>query len=255
MKHFSRGLTGYELKLIAMVTMTIDHIAVLWLGLYANSQGTYVSLSVDNRLDTIYTIMRGVGRLAFPLYAFLLVEGFYHSRSIKKYAFRLFALALVSEVPFNFLVSTMWIDPFHGNVMWTLLLGLLTMSVMDWLYKRPAINFWLQKVLIGLVALAAMVLANIFRVDYREGGVLCILLIYALYGRPAGGRLLATAVGIAFLVYLSSAIEAVAFFSLVPIYFYNGTRGNASPVMKKISGIYYPLHMIIIDAVALLFYL
>lgn len=253
--HYKKGLSGYDLKLIAMVTMTMDHIALLWLGLYANSQGGYVSISFDNGLDSIYTIMRGVGRLAFPLYAFLLVEGFFHSHNRKKYALRLLLLALAAEIPFNFLDSTMWFDPLHNNVMWTLLLGLVAMSAIEWLYQQPGLNIILQKILIAVVALGAMVLSNILRTDYGEGGILCILLIYIFYGKSAGGRLFAPALGIIFLVYLSSAIEFAALFSLIPIYFYNGTRGQAGSVMKKISFLYYPLHLIILDAVALLYYL
>lgn len=69
-------------------------------------------------------ILRCVGRLAFPLFAFMAVEGYLHTRSLKNYLLRLLMLAVISEIPFDLLVSGSVFDPMHQNVIWTVILGL-----------------------------------------------------------------------------------------------------------------------------------
>ena len=81
--HQWKGLSGSSLKVIALVSMTVDHIAY-----YLMEHGTL-----------LYELMRMVGRMAFPIFAFLLVEGYTHTRSRGKYALNLLIFALISEVP------------------------------------------------------------------------------------------------------------------------------------------------------------
>lgn len=105
------GLNGAQLKGIAFGTMVVDHAAVMLL----------------QETGTLYWSMRLIGRLAFPLYCFLLAEGFCHTRSAGRYLGRLAALAVVSEIPFNLLNRGAAADPMHQNVMFTLFLGLLAL--------------------------------------------------------------------------------------------------------------------------------
>lgn len=106
------------LKWIAIITMFIDHLAVLLSSLQC----------ID---DTTYYAMRTIGRTAFPLYAFLLVECYHHTENKKRHLLRLLFLALISEIPFNILVSHSMLDPYNQNVCITLSLGFLMLWVMD----------------------------------------------------------------------------------------------------------------------------
>lgn len=96
----SKGLSGYNLKLIAIITMFIDHIGICIIEkLYQNSTSIF-SLNGE-KLLFLEEIFRLVGRLSFPIFCFLLVEGYYHTKNIKKYMTRLFIFALISEIPFD----------------------------------------------------------------------------------------------------------------------------------------------------------
>ena len=108
-----RGISGSTLKIIAVVTMLIDHIGGIILARYIMASG-YMDVAASGDINVInawltenstlftgYTIMRYIGRIAFPIYCFLLVEGFQRTGNVKKYAMRLGAFALISEVPFD----------------------------------------------------------------------------------------------------------------------------------------------------------
>ena len=97
------GLSGSALKVIAMISMVIDHIA-----LYLMEHGTL-----------LYETMRCIGRIAFPVFAFLIAEGFIHTRSRYRYFFTLLGFAVISEIPWYLLNGA---DGIH-NVMFTLALG------------------------------------------------------------------------------------------------------------------------------------
>ena len=97
------GLSGSTLKIIAIISMTIDHFAASFL-----YRGIMTLPSVSSNTDLmqvlrkLYLVMRDIGRPAFPIFCFLLVEGFCHTRNPKKYATRLFLFALISEIPFDY---------------------------------------------------------------------------------------------------------------------------------------------------------
>ena len=114
--HQWKGLSGSALKIIALVSMTVDHIAY-----YLMEHGSWT-----------YDMMRTVGRMAFPIFAFLLVEGYDHTRSTRKYALSLLAFALISEIPWWLLNH----DNSH-NVFFTLLLGLIAIEGMSKIDNKP----------------------------------------------------------------------------------------------------------------------
>ena len=115
-----KGLSGSTLKLIAIITMLIDHIgAAVIARLLIAGQGSEM-------LYKIYYAMRAVGRVAFPIFCFLLVEGFFYTGSRKKYALRLFGFALLSEIPFDLAFSGKILEFGYQNVFFTLLIGLLS---------------------------------------------------------------------------------------------------------------------------------
>ena len=126
-----KGISGSTLKMIAIVTMVIDHIgaAVLARLLMVNGLGELdqtnadaimLWLSANGALYWTYTIMRMIGRVAFPIFCFLLVEGFLHTHDVKKYAMRLGLFALISEIPFDLAFSSKILEFNYQNVFFTL---------------------------------------------------------------------------------------------------------------------------------------
>ena len=120
-------LSGSTLKLIAVISMLIDHIALV-LGPELEFL-TASLLTVGGRDITCYYIMRRIGRLAFPIFCFLITEGFAHTRNPKRYALRLLIFALLSEVPYNLMVGQTLFYTARQNIYFTLLLGLLFVLV------------------------------------------------------------------------------------------------------------------------------
>lgn len=135
-----KQITGFGLKMIALVTMTIDHFAAIVL---ERISGT------STLMYNIYFALRCIGRLAFPLFIFLLVEGFMHTHSKKRYAVRLFLFAFIAEVPFNLAFSHEILYPTYQNVFFTLLLGFLGMMFSSFIHEKnvPAVLGYISVIL------------------------------------------------------------------------------------------------------------
>ncbi len=162
------SLSGTALKRIACLSMLLDHIGASLLENGLFKQGAF--WPGDVQLDGV---LRLVGRLAFPIYCFLLVEGFLHTHDLKKYALRMLGFALISEGPFDwaFFSGVYW---GHQNVYFTLLLGLLAMKALD-TYQTPEGMPTLK----GILGAAACFLgAALLHCDYDVLGLALILALY-----------------------------------------------------------------------------
>lgn len=122
------GVSGFSLKIIACIAMLIDHIGAVVVLVGVGSKNL-ASLGPNIML---YYYSRMIGRIAFPIFAFLVVEGFVHTRDIKKYALRMLIFSLISQIPYNLafgnriFYTERFLPAFiFGNVMWTFLLGIL----------------------------------------------------------------------------------------------------------------------------------
>lgn len=191
-------------------------------------------------------ILRCVGRLAFPLFAFMAVEGYLHTRSLKKYLLRLLMLAVISEIPFDLLVSGSVFDPMHQNVIWTIILGLCCIRAFE------NISADLKKMLSAIVIIASLAAAIIARVDYSSAGVLTLLAFYAFRGNTVRCRLLQL-LSLAFInLVLLGGIEfafpyqALAVLSLPIIWLYDGSQGPHNGFIKAANYLFYPAHMLIL---------
>lgn len=214
------GLSGSALKVIAMISMVIDHIA-----LYLMEHGT-----------VLYETMRCIGRIAFPVFAFLITEGFIHTRSRYRYFLTLLGFAVISEIPWYMLNGA---DGTH-NVMFTLALGVATLMVLENLLQRSMVLGFLWT--LGMAGLASWL-----GVDYEWRGILVIVISY-LYNTYAhffpysrGMHFFCTVV---FMMHYG-VIGAVM--SCMIIYLYDGTRGFVQGSIAKY-GFYafYPVHLIVI---------
>ena len=226
------GLSGNVLKWIAVVTMIIDHFAasILYYGIYVPA--AKAGMTYAHNLYVLYRVLRGVGRLAFPIYCFMLVEGFIHTRDVKKYALRLGLFALISEVPFDLCIyrSFWYID--KQNVFFTLLIALLAMAACETLRQSvPA-----QIAVCG----AAMGAAYLLHTDYQWYGVLLVLFLYYLHERKPYNLLAGTAA----LCWRTIEIPAVFGFALLALY--NGQKGRQ---IKYLFYLIYPLHLLLFGVI------
>ena len=226
-----RGLSGTALKTIACITMLIDHIGASCIesGL---SNGTAVSAG----LAELDLTLRLIGRLAFPIFCFLLVEGFVHTHNVKKYVRRLFLFAFLSEVPFDL---AFFRTPFHWenqNVYWTLALGVLAMAGLRHFEKPDGSMGW-KGILCAALCVLAATLAN---TDYNGVGVMIICVLY-LTRADRKRQCIAGAVLFAF--------EYTAPLAFVPVWFYNGQRGRCPKWAQWAFYLFYPVHLLVLAGV------
>lgn len=250
------GISGFDLKMIAVITMFIDHFAVA-VGvrmLYYTPTGQFLFLDEHWTLVyAIYRIMRGIGRMAFPIYCFLLVEGFHHTKNAGKYLARLFWFALLSEIPFDLALNGTVLEFTDNNVFWTLAIGLAAMVAIQFLNEHAVITthnkairnflYLVRGTAMLAIVLFSMGIAEFFLcTDYGASGVAAILVIYLMRNHPEWG--FGTAVVL--LGLLSSSTEYLALLMLVPIHYYNGTRGRQ---VKYFFYAFYPVHLLVLAGV------
>ena len=223
-----RFLSGSWLKVIALLSMLIDHTASVLM-----SKSEYILISLAGRSLSLYTAMRMIGRSAFPLYAFLLVEGFLYTKDRRKYGARLLLFALISEIPWNLEHTGTWHGP-SQNVFFTLFLGFLGLCVLEALLKAEGKHA--QKLVCVLLALFAV--SVFLRADYGSSGFGFILVMYVLREAPV----IRAVIGCSF---LSSRWQV--FPAFVCISLYNGERGFIKGKAAKILFYaIYPAHLLLL---------
>ena len=210
-------MSSLLLKIIALLTMIIDH---------------YGAIFHPNII-----IYRIIGRLAFPIYCFLLVEGYTHTSNIKKYTTRLLIFALISEIPFD-LAFFGEIGFVHQNIFFTLFIGLAAI----YLIENKDEKYKFDKT---LVIVAATVLATILRTDYQFIGIVYILSFYFTRNLPKTKRFSTIAL-IMILTNLSAGwLQQFSVLALIAIYFYNNQPGFKNKLLQMSFYIAYPLHLLI----------
>ena len=264
-------MSGYHLKMIALVTMLIDHIAavVIW-RFYAASYhiteaiqsstliGDKMILWVAENQEVVYSIyevMRIIGRMAFPIYCFLLVEGFLHTRSVGKYVLRLLLFAFLSEIPFDLAIAQTWFSLDYSNVFFTLCLGLLLIWGISFVEKFY--EFWQEKnweLLTGkvvslfmggmMVAVAAAFAEMVLHCDYGFAGIAAILVLYLF----RSSKEIAFSFCIFVLTVFAGTIEFVAIAMLAVVKRYDGSRGKS---LKYVFYAFYPVHLLLLALVCI----
>ena len=219
-------LSGSALKLIALISMIIDHI-----GYFLLVGNNVVLLKIGNHSLTLYEAMRFVGRWAFPIYAFLLVEGFIHTHDRRKYGLKLLVFALISEIPWN-LAHTGKLTYSSQNVFFTLFMGFLGLCLVEKIRSEDKDR--LRSVVLLFVL---FVISVIFKADYGCSGFGFILLLYLLRDVPV----FRTVIGCCF---LSSRWKVIPSFVLISLY--NGKRGAIKgTVFSILFYAIYPIHILI----------
>lgn len=266
-------MSSTVLKLIAVITMLIDHIGLAVFPQYAS--------------------MRYIGRLAFPLYCFLLTEGAVYTKNWLKYAGRLFLFAVLAEVPFDLVLMRTPASFYYQNVFWTLGAGLLIVRLwylygcmrgkvyagrpltltkpeqrlLDIAKRNPTVDF-LCELGLPLICLLLVFVCDFGRTDYGAFGALMIWFLFfakqidgqrqsreggtlASWGRLTAWLFSAGVIVVMCLVY--GGFEKWGTFAAIPVLLYNGKRGWCPKVLQYGFYAFYPLHLLAIAAYVILF--
>ena len=237
-----RRLSQEALKAFACVTMLLDHIGVvIVLDCFYRAAGVEKALLAET-----YNTLRTIGRLAFPIFCFLLVEGLSYTKNPKRYGQRLLIGALLSEIPYDL--------AFYGNINWTessvmitLLLGFVMLMTM-----KKASRQWLKLVLIIPFAL----LAEILGTDYGYKGIMVIAAF--AFTREFPGKHLWQAL-LLWLVFSTDhlmmfnwlngfriTVQECAVLAVVPIALYDCRKATKSKVLQWGFYLFYPVHLLVL---------
>ena len=244
-----KRINSFTLHILAMIFMLSDH---LWIIFFPNQLWLYA-----------------LGRLTFPIFAFMIVEGFFRTKNRKKYLIRIFIFAIISEIPFNLFSSlamrkvTMLFYPYN-NVLWTFLIALCGLNLLEEIenFKNldKVIRF-LEKITISFISI---MMAYLIKSDYLGYGVITVLIFY-FFREKNYRNIFFQAVSIAILnifimpeyefpfnffgnkVFIK--VQIFAIFSLVIIWLYNGEQGIHNKFIKYSFYFFYPLHLLLIVAI------
>ena len=245
-------MSAYVLKLFAVLSMVIDHAALAWMYILAKSAS-------GRRL---FYVLQGIGRLAFPLFCFLLVEGFHHTRDRWKYLRNLVVLALLSELPSDLFFRT-WDARGDGmSIFATLALGILCLiliTLCDARYRAGRLSPALAVSGEAALAAAALLLGGLLCVEYGAAGVALIVLLYyverlaTVFWADAGQRSRNAMAAVALVVWLGAydlliarrIDELYGIVVVIPILLYSGERGSYR-IPKWFFYLFYPAHLVLL---------
>lgn len=224
-------INGAQLKYIAFASMFIDHF---------NKAIITPFLTGTGPLNVITRIFDILGRIAFPIFAFMIVEGFFKTKSRWKYLRNLLVFATISEIPYDMFQSAVFINTWSQNILWGLALGLFTIMIIDKLKerikKRP---LWIF-VSIFIVALSSL-LSMLISADYEYYAIIIIYIYYLFYDK----RLLASGLG-----YLVIIKEIYSILGFATVLLYNGEKGKQN---KTFNYLFYPAHLLIFGIIRMVF--
>ena len=241
-------MTSFALKIVALISMFCDHFGAA----FYSGQLSYLNL---------------IGRIAFPIFAFQISEGYIHTKNIKKYFVRLTIFALISQVSFSLFVHKFYnASIFSLNVFFTLLLGLLAIYLYDYiiqLFNKNKENFVQSNKMVNvlqgiskfiglIVVLLIGIIAETLDTDYGLWGVILVFVFYLFKNR----KLLTT---ISFFIlcalkYIESYILSnfnsiyliLALFTFLSIIFIDSYNGKQGKKIKYLLYIFYPLHLLLL---------
>lgn len=232
-------LSAAALHILAMAFMLMDH---LWATLLPAQEW-----------------LTCVGRIAFPIFAFMAVEGYFHTHNLKKYLLRMLIFAVISEVPFDLMYGGTWFYPIHQNVIWTLMMGLVGIHLMESVRKKKSTFVYI--LVSAIVVILGGLLGTLSMVDYYGIGVLTVFIFYFFRGRKwwclLGQMLALYWVNVEMLGGLMYPIrlfgmefelcqQGLALLALLPIWLYRGRQGYHSKPFQYFCYAFYPIHMLVI---------
>lgn len=230
----NKCINSFILKMIAIITMVIDHVGAV--------------------LFPMNMMFRYIGRISFPLFVFLLVEGSIHTRKIRKYELRMFLFAFISEILFDLAFSNEIVNIHSQNVFWTLGIGLVMLDLIQngafyikqhrsdliqeaWIESQPIPIIW-QFIVVAVCSCVAQVLQT----DYGAGGILLIYLVWMTHENVPAQAVSFAVIAILFF----GVVELPGVIAFLPILLYNGKKG---PSAKYIFYAFYPVHLFLLHLI------
>ena len=230
-------MSAFVLKIIALITMCCDHISYLLYGGFSH--------------------LNYIGRIAFPIFAFQISEGYIHTNNLKKYFLRLFVFALISQIPFM-LFCSIFTKQISLNIFFTLLLGLISIIIYDKFNKLETENKLLHLFynFAGILfAILMGILAEFINVDYGAFGV-SIIFVFFLFKKHKFfmniGFILCTTIYYLKNMLICNKYTLIFVFTLIPLIFINLYNNKRGKNLKYILYIFYPAHLLIFYALSLL---
>ena len=221
-------LDGTALKIIAMISMVIDHLGDMFFG------------------GALW--MRMIGRIAMPIFAFCIAEGYSHTSDRKRYLMRMGLFALISEIPFDLAFSGKP-ELGHQNIMFTFFLSIIALMLHDRITGSGKGNGKVKTVLGVLAVLAVTALSLILRADYTLFAVISVFLFYVFRKKD---HLVRAAIGVAFLALTRTVgYYCATGLSFIPLAMYNGKKGRG---LKWLFYVFYPGHLLLLWLIRLIIY-
>lgn len=226
--------SGAQLKYIAFLSMLIDHV---------NKALMYPLLTENGFLRYVSDVFDILGRVAFPLFMFFLVEGFFKTGNRFKYLLNLIIFGIISEIPFDLFQSAVLFQPNSNNVMFTLALALVMIWVIDELrvpksYIIPPVLWFPVSI---IIVITVCLLSMIWGLDYEYHGILIAYFFYIFRNNP----ILSIIGG-----YLSIFKTPWALLGFGLTLTYNGKRGKQNKILNYL---FYPVHLLILGLLRLYF--
>lgn len=217
-------LSASQLKYLAFISMLIDHV----------NNGLITPL-LDGRgpLLVVSNIFSILGRIAFPIFIFFIVEGYFKTKNRLKYLTRLLIFGIISEVPFDMFTSKVYYNPNWNNMVFTLALCLLTVWLIDYL-KGKITNKIIWYILSFVIVIGFSFLAMALSIDYDYHSIVLAYIFYIFYDRLILGAVLG---------YLSIIKEVYSFLGFGLVTLYNGKEGNQ---YKWLNYAFYPAHLLVL---------
>ncbi len=237
--------SSMSLHIMAMVFMLCDH---LW--------GTIVP---GNDWLTC------IGRISFPIFAFMIVEGYFHTGNLKKYVGRLLLFAVLSEIPFNLTMGSRWFYPIHQNVLWSFLISL---GLIHWNEKVKATRKIWKQVFVGCVTvLLGYIIGLVTMADFYHAGILTVLVFYFFRQKKWWSYIcqllglwyinMEMLGGFSYELHLGGETyfivrQGFALLALIPIWLYRGKQGYHNKLLQYAYYAFYPLHLLILGVIKIL---
>lgn len=221
-------MTSFGLKLLAMFSMILDHIGLMFIP--------------NNEL--LHLWFRTIGRLAFPIFAFQLAVGYSHSKKKEKHIIRMLMFAIFSQIPYSFYVQTAIPGFDHClNIGFTFLLALLGMYIID------NVDNLLYKI---LTLIGVLILSYILPVDYGFAGVLMCISFYIFREHKYLNLISAGSIVVLKVIIEQQLMKCAMLYALFPIYLYNGKKGLDNKFSKYLFYIFYPAHLLLFAVIKLI---
>ncbi len=227
-------MSAFVLKIIALISMTCDHSSYIIFG--------------------HFSFLNYIGRIAFPIFAFQISEGYVHTNNLKRYLLRLFVFALISQIPFM-MFSSIYSSTLHLNIFFTLFLGLIAITFFDYLNKLECKNKYVHYLyaFIGLaLVIAISIVCNVLNCDYGFYGVSIIFIFYLFKKHKL---LMNIAFILCTIIYQlpnvlfstnSRIYTYIIIFTCLPLMFINLYNNKKGKDIKYLLYLFYPLHLLIL---------